>query len=167
MRHLPGVENARLVVKPARTGWSRLRSTYTELLFLQLMVATVLLICCANFSGLFLARASARRQEFAIRGALGADRLRLMRQLFVECLMLALPGAVLGVLLAWMAGPWILHMLGNAEAEQAISMRPDLTVLSVTIACAVLRLIFWHGAGVDGEPHPRRRGYAQFTFAGI
>ena len=101
------------------------------------MVGAVLLICCANLSGLFLARASARRQEFAIRGALGAGRVRLMRQLFVECLMLALPGALLGVGLAWAAGPWILHMLGNVEAEQAISMRPNPTVLCVTVACAV------------------------------
>lgn len=139
MRHLPVIEKARLEVKPARTGWSKLRSSYTEpLLLLQLMVATVLVICCANLSGLFLARASARRHEFAIRAALGAGKLRLMRQLFVECLMLALPGAALGVSLAWMAGPWILHMLANAGAEQAISMRPNVVVLSVTAACAVL-----------------------------
>jgi predicted permease len=170
IRHVPVIENARFAVKPARTGWSKLRSTYTEpLLLLQLMVATVLLICCANLSGLFLARASARRQEFAIRGALGADRLRLMRQLFVECLMLALPGALLGVWLAWMAGPWILHMLGNAEAEQAISMRPNLTVLSVTIACALLcALLFgmapaWTASHTSVEEvlrssHPRAPG---------
>ena len=138
IRHMPAIEKARFEVKSARTGWSKLRSQYTEpLLLLQLMVGAVLLICCANLSGLFLARASARRQEFAIRGALGAGRLRLMRQLFVECLMLALPGALLGVGLAWMAGPWILHMLGNAEAEEAISMRPNPTVLCVTVACAV------------------------------
>ncbi|HEX3471210.1 MAG TPA: ABC transporter permease [Silvibacterium sp.] len=139
VRHLPVNQKPRIQVKSARTGWSKLRSTYTEpLLLLQIMVGAVLLICCANLSGLFLARASARRQEFAIRGALGAGRLRLMRQLFVECLMLALPGALLGVGLAWMAGPWILHMLGNAEAEQAISMQPNPTVLFVTVACAVL-----------------------------
>ena len=138
MRNMPAVQKSWLDVKPARTGWSKLRSTYTEpLLLLQLMVGAVLLICCANLSGLFLARASARRQEFAIRGALGAGRLRLMRQLFVECLMLALPGALLGVGLAWASGPWILHMLGNVEAEEAISMRPNLAVLCVTIACAV------------------------------
>ena len=137
--HLPAVEKARFEVKPARTGWSKLRSQYTEpLLLLQLMVAAVLLICCANLSGLFLARASARQQEFAIRGALGAGRLRVMRQLFVECLMLAIPGALLGVWFAWMTGPWILQMLGNAEAEQAISMRPNPTVLCVTMACAVM-----------------------------
>jgi predicted permease len=138
LRHFPQIEKAHFEVKSASTGWSKLRLQYTEpLLLLQLMVAAVLLICCANLSGLFLARASARRQEFAIRGALGASRLRLMRQLFVECLALTFPGALLGIGLASLTGPWILHLLGSVEAEQAISMRPNLTVLCVTITCAV------------------------------
>jgi predicted permease len=137
--HLPVIQKARFEVKSARTGWSKLRLQYTEpLLLLQLMVAAVLLICCANLSGLFLARATARRQEFAIRGALGAGRRRLMRQLFIECLLLALPGALLGIGLAWAAGPGILHLLGNPQAESAISMRPNLAVLSVSVACALL-----------------------------
>jgi predicted permease len=167
MRHLAVIETAHFEVKPASTGWSRLRLGYTRpLLLLQLMVATVLLICCANLSGLFLARASARRQEFAIRGALGAGRLRLLHQLFVECLMLALPGALLGVGFAWITGPWIVHMLGNQQAEEAISMRPNLAVLSVTLGCAVLcALLFgmapsWVASrtGIEAElrkSHPR------------
>src|SRR6202041_3577383 len=134
MRHLPVIETARSEVKPARTGWSKLRLQYTEpLLLLQLMVAAVLLICCANLSGLFLARASARRQEVAIRGALGASRLRLMRQLFVECLALTFPGALLGIRLASLTGPWILHLLGSVAPEQARLMRPNRTVVCVTL----------------------------------
>ena len=166
-RRLPVVQQSRLEVDPARTGWSKLRAQYTQpLLVLQIMVSAVLLICCANLSGLFLARASARRQEFAIRRALGAGRLRLMQQLFVECLMLAFPGALLGVGLAWISGPWILHMLGNAEAEEAISMQPNPTVLCVTAACAVVcALLFgmapaWTASRTRVEPalrtsHPR------------
>jgi predicted permease len=139
IRHLPEVEHSTLDVDPARTGWSPLRVEYTKpLLLLQVLVGVVLLICCANLSGLFLARASARQQEFAIRGALGAGRGRLIRQLLVESLMLALPGAVLGVGLACLAGPWMLRGLGNSEAQVSLSTRPDFAVLTITAACACL-----------------------------
>ena len=61
----------------------------------------LLLIACANISALLLVRASARRGELALRGALGASRWRLIRESLVESLMLALAGAVLGLALAW------------------------------------------------------------------
>ena len=58
--------------------------------------------------------------------------------------MLALPGALLGIGLAWCAGPWILHSLGNHQgAEISLSLRPDLTVLAVTAICALLCTILF------------------------
>lgn len=139
IRRLPQVQKTTLRVVSARSGWSPLRIEYTQpLLLLQLLVGAVLLICCANLSGLFLARASTRQQEFAIRGALGAGRRRLMRQMFVESLMLALPGALLGVGLAWLAGPWLLHAVRSNQSEVSLSVAPDSTVLAVTAACACL-----------------------------
>ncbi|HEU4983538.1 MAG TPA: FtsX-like permease family protein [Acidobacteriaceae bacterium] len=142
--HLRRVEKVTLDVHSARTGWSRLRLEYTRpLLLLQILVGIVLLICCANLSGLFLARASARQQEFAIRGALGAGRARLIRQLLVESLMLALPGALAGIGFAWLVGPWMVRGLGNSQAETALSVRPDFSVLAITAAVAcVCALLF-------------------------
>lgn len=103
---------------------------------LQAAVGVVLLIACANLANLTLARGSVRAREMAIRAALGAGRVRLLRQALLENLLLALLGGALGLLLAHWAVPGLLS-LSPAGLPRANEAGLDGRVLGFTLGLAV------------------------------
>ena len=114
------------------------------------LVALVLLVACVNVANLLLARAASREKEIAIRAAMGAGRVRLIRQLLTESVLLAVAGAVGGAL----AGNWVcqaldrLRPLGDFPLRMAASF--DWRVFGYVAALAML-------AGILAGLAPRLR----------
>ncbi|MGH7591451.1 MAG: ADOP family duplicated permease, partial [Gemmatimonadales bacterium] len=102
----------------------------------------VLLLVCVNVAGLLLVRASERGKEFAVRTALGARRARLVRQLLIESLVLAIAGDAVGLLLARLAMSGIVAMnAGSIPRLTTLSLDPRL--LAFSVAAATLSAIFF------------------------
>jgi len=112
------------------------------LLVLVGAVAFVLLVACVNVANLLLARASARSKELAIRASLGASRARIIRQVIIECLPLALIGGVCGVLLATWGIELILTLLPDT-VPRANVIDVNARVLGFTFLLALLTIVIF------------------------
>ncbi len=110
------------------------------MLLLQIAVAVLLLIACANVAHLLLGQAATRQAEIAMRYALGADRARIMRQLLLETLMIAVPGGLAGLAVA-IAGVRALIYVAPQNVPRLADIHIDATVLLFTIGMTALTVI--------------------------
>jgi predicted permease len=142
-------------------GWSDLREEMaTPLRVLIALTGAVLLLACANLASLLLARAAMREKEMAVRLAIGAGRFRIVRQLIVESLLLAIFGGLAGLGLAYMGDHLLLvaYLPPDSAGDFAISAVPDFRVRAFTLATMLGAAVVFglapaiHGSRADIAP---------------
>ena len=143
---------------------------HDPLLILMVTVALVLLVACANLANLLLARGAERRQEFAIRLAIGIGRGRLIRQLLVETALVAAVGGAFGLLLSGALIQSLLAMFNGGSEWKVLQISPDSTVLLFTFAVCLVTILVaglypaWQasrtgiGPGLQNTARAGRRG---------
>jgi putative ABC transport system permease protein len=126
------------VSPPDMYGVGGLRGRFEQpLTIILVVVGMVLFIACANIASLMLARATARRHEMSVRLALGASRLRLGGQMFIESLMLAVAGGLAGLAVARFGARLVIRQLGSDLAPVTLDLSIDWRVLGFTAAASL------------------------------
>ena len=129
---------------PAATGLSDLREGFSRpLTVLMAVVAIVLLIACANVAALMLARATAQQREIAVRMAIGASRVRLIRHLLTHAIVLSAAGAVAGLVIAQWGTALLVATLTTRGRGVFLDLSPDWRVLAFTSGVALVTAVLF------------------------
>jgi predicted permease len=136
---------AQLDVESAATGLSVLRDRFgTPLQVLMAGATLLLLIACTNVASMLLARGAARRREMAVRMSLGAGRVRLVRQVMMESLLLAFAGSLAGIVISYVAADALVRLMVSGRApvgwspQAGVETIPDARVLLFCAAMAIV-----------------------------
>lgn len=173
-------------LQPASRGISRMRQQFSSALYVLMGAAGLLLIAvCASVSGMLLAKTEQRRREIAVRVAIGARPIQLLRQAFVESLLWTIPSAGLALLFFYLLSPILLGMLPairgltpNYATPQALDVPLDSRVILFVIAVCLFTIFLsglgaaWRAARVDvvedlKRHQENRRGFSGIAMAGI
>jgi len=127
----------RILLQEGKRGLAG-QQTAEPLWVLQALVAIILFIACANLASLLLARGASRRHELAVRAAIGAGRRHLMRQSFVESLILSLCGAGIGLMFSFWIKTALLHFFIDQKIESYLDFSMDIRVLVFTLLVAAM-----------------------------
>jgi predicted permease len=135
--------NQRLSLLAAPQGINQMADRWqTSLMALMCMVGLVLLIACANVANLMIARAAARKREFAIRVSLGGSVWRITRQLLIESLLISFAAGALGLIVATWTSDALIRTL-DAESSGYFAFRLDLRILLFATAASAFTAILF------------------------
>ena len=126
-------------VLPGRRGSDYEKSEFIKPIYVLIVLSVfVLLIACANLANLLLARSAARQREMSVRVAMGASRMRVLRQVTTESLLLSLTGGVGGVILGYSSRNLLPHLISTPWEDGRLQTRFDLYVILFTLGLSVI-----------------------------
>ena len=162
---------AHVVLTPGGAGIQNLREEYgSHLRLLMIISGIVLLIACANIANLLLVRGMARKSEMSVRTALGAARIRIIRQLLTESVVLAGFGGLVGLLVAYVGTRMLLALAFPGATDLPIQASPSLPVLLFACGLSLLTGILFGVApawiAAQAEPADALRSGLRATGSG-